>query len=58
LRFERVNLCRYFSDYHKRVVFMRDWLQNGNPKTYWLPGFFFPQGFMTVGRCRLNQVDP
>uniref|UniRef100_A0A6A7GE25 Dynein heavy chain axonemal n=1 Tax=Hirondellea gigas TaxID=1518452 RepID=A0A6A7GE25_9CRUS len=26
---------------------MHDWLMNGPPKAYWLPGFFFPQGFMT-----------
>ena len=37
----------WIKDYHKRIAFMRDWLQNGNPKTYWMPGFFFPQGFMT-----------
>ena len=26
---------------------MRFWLNNGNPSSYWLPGMFFPQGFMT-----------
>jgi dynein heavy chain len=30
-------------DYQQRVTFMRNWLQKGNPPTYWLPGFFFPQ---------------
>lgn len=26
---------------------MNNWLKNGNPACYWLPGMFFPQGFMT-----------
>lgn len=26
---------------------MDDWLKNGNPQAYWLPGMFFPHGFMT-----------
>jgi dynein heavy chain len=26
---------------------MKDWLVNGQPKCFWMPGFFFPQGFMT-----------
>lgn len=26
---------------------MRSWLVQGPPKCFWLPGFFFPQGFMT-----------
>ena len=34
-------------DYHRRIDFMRTWLTKGNPKSYWLSGFFFPQGFMT-----------
>ena len=34
-------------DYHKRIAMMSGWLKKGNPNTYWLPGFFFPQGFMT-----------
>jgi dynein heavy chain len=35
-------------DLIKRVDFIGSWLYNGNPKTYWLPAFFFPQGFMTA----------
>jgi len=26
---------------------MDDWLRNGNPHSYWMPGMFYPQGFMT-----------
>ena len=34
-------------DYQLRIKMMSTWLKNGEPKTFWLPGFFFPQGFMT-----------
>ena len=34
-------------DYQKRIDMMSLWLTAGAPLTYWLPGFFFPQGFMT-----------
>jgi dynein heavy chain len=37
----------WIADYHRRIEFVHTWLRQGNPKTYWLPGFFFPQGFMT-----------
>lgn len=34
-------------DYHKRMDFMLTWILTGEPKSFWLPGFYFPQGFMT-----------
>jgi dynein heavy chain len=40
-------LASWVTDYHKRICFMRSWLTEGLPKCFWLPGFFFPQGFMT-----------
>jgi len=40
-------LSSWFKDFLQRVEFMRFWLNNGNPSSYWLPGMFFPQGFMT-----------
>jgi dynein heavy chain len=27
---------------------MKDWLEKGTPNSFWLPAFFFPQGFMTA----------
>lgn len=35
-------------DLIERVEFISSWLYQGTPKTYWLPAFFFPQGFMTA----------
>ena len=40
-------LTSWFEDLIKRVVFLKKWLNEGNPIAYWISGFFFPQGFMT-----------
>ena len=40
-------LASWYEDLIARVGFMEDWLKNGPPKSYWVSGFFFPQGFMT-----------
>eukprot|EP01029_Cantina_marsupialis_P009144 TRINITY_DN2137_c0_g5_i1.p1 TRINITY_DN2137_c0_g5~~TRINITY_DN2137_c0_g5_i1.p1 ORF type:complete len:3984 (-),score=1416.37 TRINITY_DN2137_c0_g5_i1:203-12154(-) len=40
-------LASWVKDLHQRIAFMRNWLQNGQPRVFWLSGFFFPQGFMT-----------
>jgi len=40
-------LSSWFQDFILRVAFFENWLMNGNPSSYWLPGMFFPQGFMT-----------
>jgi dynein heavy chain len=40
-------LSSWIHDLHARIHFMRDWLRNGQPKAFWLSGFFFPQGFLT-----------
>lgn len=40
-------LVSWFKDLIERVIFMQDWLLNGQPTSFWLSGFFFPQGFMT-----------
>lgn len=40
-------LAAWMQDYTARMTFMRSWLQRGPPPCFWLPGFFFPQGFLT-----------
>lgn len=40
-------LSSWYIDLIQRLEFFHDWLLNGNPSSWWLPGFFFPQGFMT-----------
>ena len=40
-------LASWFRDLLQRVQFMNDWLTGGQPASFWLSGFFFPQGFMT-----------
>ncbi|CAM9165880.1 unnamed protein product [Chrysoparadoxa australica] len=40
-------LASWVKDLLFRVVFMRGWLENGQPACFPLPVFFFPQGFMT-----------
>ena len=40
-------LAGWVKDFFERIQFIDDWLRNGEPKSYWLSGFFFPQGFMT-----------
>ncbi|DBA02677.1 TPA: hypothetical protein N0F65_010502 [Lagenidium giganteum] len=41
-------LAAWIEDFFARIAFTQDWLINGPPATYWLSGFFFPQGFMTA----------
>jgi dynein heavy chain len=41
-------LGSWFDDLSKRVEFIRSWMTaNSHPNSYWLSGFFFPQGFIT-----------
>ncbi|KAI8907759.1 dynein heavy chain and region D6 of dynein motor-domain-containing protein [Powellomyces hirtus] len=40
-------LASWVKDFHKRMSFIKDWADNGQPLSFWLPGFFFPQGFLT-----------
>jgi dynein heavy chain len=40
-------LASWVADLHQRIAFMQEWLINGPPNSFWLSGFFFPQGFMT-----------
>lgn len=40
-------LASWFKDYVRRVTFFRNWCEKGQPSSFWLPGFYYPQGFMT-----------
>lgn len=40
-------LGAWVSDLHARIAFMQEWLVSGPPNSFWMSGFFFPQGFMT-----------
>jgi len=40
-------LGSWLLDLIARVAFIENWLLKGTPKCFWLPGLFFPQGFMT-----------
>jgi dynein heavy chain len=40
-------LASWYNDLKERVAFIDDWLLNGTPKSFWISGFFFPQGFLT-----------
>lgn len=40
-------LSSWFDDLLERVEFMRVWLANGHPSSFWISGLFYPQGFIT-----------
>lgn len=41
-------LGSWFKDLVLRIEIISDWLYNGPPISYWVPAFFFPQGFNTA----------
>ena len=41
-------LASWFKDMLARVDFIRTWLDNKQPLSYWMSGFYFPQGFLTA----------
>lgn len=41
-------LSPWFDDLILRVKFMHKWLTEGPPKSYWISGLYFPQGFVTA----------
>ncbi|ORY38879.1 hypothetical protein BCR33DRAFT_853838 [Rhizoclosmatium globosum] len=40
-------LAGWVKDLHLRIGELDTWINNGQPPCFWLPGFFFPQGFLT-----------
>lgn len=41
-------LGSWVEDLILRIEFCAKWLYNGVPDSYWVPAFYFPQGFMTA----------
>lgn len=37
-------LASWIKDLHKRVQFLESWAIDGQPASFWISGFFFPQG--------------
>jgi len=40
-------LASWVKDLYARVDFIRTWVRTGQPLSFWISGFYFPQGFMT-----------
>lgn len=40
-------MVAYVTDLAARIKFLQDWIDDGIPKSYWLPGFYFTQSFLT-----------
>jgi dynein heavy chain len=41
-------LNSWYEDFLKRLDMINSWMLEGPPVTFWVPAFFFPQGFMTA----------
>lgn len=40
-------LPSYIADFQRRIDFIQNWAEQGNPKSFWISGFYFPQSFLT-----------
>ncbi|XP_061882783.1 dynein axonemal heavy chain 6 [Entelurus aequoreus] len=42
------SLAGWIKDLNLRIYFIESWITRGHPKSFWISGFFFPQGFLTA----------
>ena len=42
-----MNLIAWVEDLKRRIAMFNDWIENGQPKVFWISGFFFTQSFLT-----------
>lgn len=42
----------YFEDLRNRVRWIKDWVENGIPSSFWMAAFFYPQAFLVS--CKQN----
>jgi dynein heavy chain len=52
-------LSSWYDDMILRLAFFREWIENGEPVSYWISSMYFPQGFLTSvlqGYSRANMV--
>lgn len=43
----RKSLLSWTLDLQARLLFFKDWIENGPPSVYWISGFFFTESFLT-----------
>eukprot|EP01062_Namystynia_karyoxenos_P078362 TRINITY_DN805_c0_g2_i2.p1 TRINITY_DN805_c0_g2~~TRINITY_DN805_c0_g2_i2.p1 ORF type:complete len:4436 (+),score=1940.78 TRINITY_DN805_c0_g2_i2:809-13309(+) len=55
-------LGAYIDDLRRRIQMLSDWMDSGPPPVFWIPGFFFPQAFLTgvqqnYARAKKLEID-
>lgn len=54
-------LGQWVTSFYERYNQLNNWYKNGRPNTYWLTGFFNPQGFLTCVKqevTRMHKAGP